>query len=265
MDQQQGPTASGAEARINGDQAEYWNGEVGQRWAASQGALDALFAPLTDGLFAKAALRPGETVLDVGCGSGETTLHAARQVGTAGRVVEADLSAPLLAVGRERARHASPDSAPVEWREADAQTEDFGAGAFDAALSRFGFMFFENSQAAFANLHRALKPGGRLTLMCWRGVEENGWVSVPREIVLRFVPGLEPTPPEAPGPFRFARRESLVPLLEAAGFRAITCDRLDQNILLGGSPATAAEVAVDLGPTARLLREREASVREAAR
>ncbi len=89
---------------LNQDQSDYWNGEVGQRWAAYHQALDTAFAPFTEALFAGAALKPGERVLDIGCGAGDTALIAARQVGSGGHVTAADLSEPLLAVGRERVK-----------------------------------------------------------------------------------------------------------------------------------------------------------------
>ena len=257
-------------AQVTITQAEYWNGEVGQRWARSQPTLDAVFAPLTDALFAGAALPEGAAVLDVGCGAGATSLIAARAVGAAGRVLAADLSAPLLAAARERAQGAS--DAPVAWIEADAETHDFGAGAFDRALSRFGVMFFADSRAAFANIRRSLKAGGRLTFLCWRAMEDNPWVTVPRAAVLPLVPDEAPPPAEGPGPFRFADPAMLRGLLMAAGFRDVACEPVTRDLVLGraddgsarGAALAAAAVVVELGPVSRLLREREPPVRQAA-
>ena len=257
----------------NRDQAEYWNGEVGQRWARSQRALDAVFAPLTDALFERAALSLGADVLDIGCGAGETALIAARRLGESGHVTAADLSRPLLAVARERAAREPQGAAPIDWIEADAQSHDFGEACFGQALSRFGVMFFADSVAAFANIRRALTPGGRLTFLCWRAIEENPWVAVPFGVVLRLVPDFEPPPPDAPGPFRFAEREALLPVLDEAGFREVACESLDRALVLGRSSegsaraaaAAAADFAVDLGPVSRLLREREPALREEAR
>lgn len=260
-------------AQTNQDQAEYWNGDVGQRWAASQRILDAVFAPLTAALFESAALRAGSECLDIGCGAGETALAAARQLGSHGRVTALDLSAPLLAVARSRVPLEAAAGAPIDWIEADAQTYDLGNARFECALSRFGVMFFEDSRAAFANIRRSLVPGGRISFLCWRSIAENAWVSIPREVVLRLVPDDAPLSPDAPGPFRFANAETPVAILEAAGFRTITCDSLDRALILGRSAdgsareaaASAAGLAVDLGPVSRLLRERDPALREIAR
>lgn len=250
-------------------QAEYWNGEVGTRWARNQAVLDAVFAPLTEALFAGAELNPGATVLDIGCGSGATTLEAARRVGAAGRVTGADISAPLLAVARDRLGGEAPGGAPVTFVEADVEQADLGL--FDAALSRFGVMFFPDSPRAFANIRRMLRPGGRLTFLCWRALPENLWVQVPREAVMPLLPEMPPPPtPDTPGPFRFADADALGALLRGAGFGAVTCEALDRDVVLGrgdtdaAAAAAAAHVALNLGPTSHLVREAEPDLRTRA-
>jgi SAM-dependent methyltransferase len=241
-------------------QTEYWNGEVGVRWARSQAVLDAMFVPLTEALFARAPLAPGDRVLDIGCGAGATTLEAARRIGPGGAVTGADISAPLLAVARSRVAAEAPGAAPVVFVEADVEQADLGH--FDNALSRFGVMFFSDSGRAFANLRRMLKPGGRLTFLCWRPLSENLWVSVPRDAVLPLLPEIPPPPqPDTPGPFRFADADPLVALLRGAGFASVTCDALDRDIVLGqgetdaAATATATHVSLDLGPNSHLVRE----------
>lgn len=248
---------------LNKDQSDYWNGEVGQRWAAYHEALDSAFAPFTEALFARAALGAGARVLDIGCGAGETALIAARQVGSGGHVTAADLSEPLLAVGRERAAREAPGTAPIAWLRADAQDHAFGSG-FDHALSRFGVMFFEDSTAAFANIRRSLAAGGRLSFLCWRSMAENAWVTVPRDAVLPLLPEVEPPQPGAPGPFRFAAPDTLLPILEAAGFRGIECEPVDRVMRVGETIEAAADFVATRGPVARLLREREPALQEAA-
>lgn len=247
----------------NQDQSAYWNGEVGRRWATHHRALDRAFRPFTEALFARAALEPGRRVLDIGCGSGETALIAARTVGSGGRVTAADLSEPLLETARARAAQEPPGSAPIQWLRADAQSHAFGAD-FDHALSRFGVMFFDDSLAAFRNIRRSLVPGGRLSFLCWRPMDENDWVTVPRAAVLPLLPPVEPPAPGAPSPFRFAARETLLPILEAAGFRTVEHQRLDRTMVLGDTPETAADFAATRGPIARLLRECEPELRETA-
>ncbi len=250
-------------------QIEYWNGEVGARWARNQAVLDAVFAPLTEALFDRAGLSPGASVLDIGCGSGTTSLEAARRVGAAGTVMGADISAPLLAVARSRLGAQAPGAAPVTFVEADVEHADLGG--FDAALSRFGVMFFPDSDRAFANLRRMLRPGGRLTFLCWRALPENPWVQVPREAVLPLLPEIPPPPdPDTPGPFRFADPDRLAGHLRGAGFGTVACDAVDRDVVLGRgeSDAAAAEaaahVALNLGPSSRLVREAEPDLRARA-
>ncbi|MGU3665853.1 class I SAM-dependent methyltransferase [Methylobacterium sp. A49B] len=250
-------------------QAEYWNGEVGTRWARNQAVLDAVFAPLTEALFDRADVTPGHAVLDIGCGAGATTLDAAHRVGPGGAVTGADISAPLLAVARGRIAAEAPGAAPIRFVEADVEHADLGT--FDAALSRFGVMFFSDTGRAFANLRRMLKPGGRLTFLCWRGLSENLWVSVPREAVLPLLPEAPPPPPpDAPGPFRFADVDAMAALLRGNGFGTVTCDALDRDVVLGrgaddaGAAQAAAHVALNLGPTSHLVREAEPDLRSRA-
>ncbi|MGX7707915.1 class I SAM-dependent methyltransferase [Methylobacterium sp. Gmos1] len=233
-------------------QTEYWNGDVGTRWADMQAELDRVFAPLTSALLDGAALRPGERVLDIGCGCGETALLAAARTGSGGAVTAVDVSRPMLA--RARARPAA--GAPVAWTEADAQTHPF-APEHDVALSRFGVMFFEDSRAAFANIRRALRPGGRLAILCWRALAENPWVGVPRAAVLSVVPEPTPSPPGGPGPFRFADGGALVALLEGAGFAKAAVVPVDRPLEIGADGEEAARFSATVGPIAGLLREIE--------
>lgn len=250
-------------------QAEYWNGEVGTRWARNQAVLDAVFAPLTEALFARAGLTPGASVLDIGCGSGATTLEAARQVGTAGSVTGADISVPLLTVARARVGGEALDAAPITFVEADVEQADLGP--VDAALSRFGVMFFPDSTRAFANIRRMLRPGGQLTFLCWRALPENLWVQVPREAVMPLLPELPPPPePDTPGPFRFADADRLGGLLRGAGFGTVRCEALDRDVVLGRGDTdaeaaeAAAHMALNLGPASHLVREAEPDLRAKA-
>lgn len=245
-------------------QAEYWNGEAGQRWVREQAAFDRLFAPLTEALFAGLSVEPGQALLDIGCGAGTTTLIAARR---GARATGADISEPLLALARTRA---AAEGLPVDWRVADVERDDLGGG-FEHALSRFGVMFFGDSAAAFARIRGALRPGGRLMFLCWQGLERNAWAAVPRAAVLPLVPEPPPPPPDAPGPFRFADPETLSALLVRAGFAAPDLAAVERPLLLAaGATETevlreAARIATDLGPASYLLRNSEPAVQDTAR
>ena len=159
----------------NAQQIEYWNGPVGERWAKKQSDFDRNMGSLTVKALAFADARPGERVLDIGCGFGTTTMALARSVAPDGRVTGIDISAPMLGAARRRVAEAG---LPIELIEADASVHPF-APRYDLLFSRFGVMFFADPTAAFANLHGALKPKGRLAFVCWRAFAENTWAFAP--------------------------------------------------------------------------------------
>jgi SAM-dependent methyltransferase len=233
----------------NEEQIEYWNGGAAEMWVAQQERLDRQLGPLGRAALAALAPRAGEHVLDVGCGTGTTTLQIADAVGPSGRVVGVDISMPLLAAARSRNRPGQ-----VSFVQADAQTHVFDE-PFDAIYSRFGVMFFADPVAAFANLRRALKPNGRLTFVCWRALDENPLMAAPLDAAAKHLPPMPPPPdPHAPGPFAFADETRVGRILETAGFRAIALTAHDEEI--GGSDrATTLELALQIGPLGRILRE----------
>ena len=233
-------------------QVEYWNAAAGETWARLQDQLDRQLASL--GLEAMRALdaTPGECLIDVGCGCGQTTLELARRVGSDGAVLGVDISQPMLEVARRRAAE-TPDLA-ARFREADVQTVDLGAANFDGAFSRFGVMFFSDPPAAFANLRRSLKPGGRLAFVCWRAFSENPWMGAPLAAALPFLPEPEPVDPLAPGPFAFADAGRVRTILTEAGFTAIDIRPHDTQIG-GGDVEEALQLAFRVGPLGAALRE----------
>ncbi|MGW7200126.1 class I SAM-dependent methyltransferase [Streptomyces chryseus] len=143
--------------------ADAWNGPVGRHWAEHQDRYDAMLDGFNDPLFGAAALRDGDRVLDVGCGSGSTTREAARRA-PRGSVVGVDISEPLLA----RARALSDRDARIRYERGDAQVHPFRGAAYDVVISRGGVMFFADHAAAFRNIAGALRPGGRLAFVCPR-------------------------------------------------------------------------------------------------
>jgi SAM-dependent methyltransferase len=195
---------------------ERWNDE---EWARLWPRRERLTDEVSSSLLTAAALRPGERVLDVGCGGGKTALAAARAVGADGSVVGADLSAPLNQLARRRAEEAGADN--VRFVVADVQTDTVAGGPFDVALSQFGVMFFDDPTAAFGNIRAQLAPGGRLCFACWQSLERNPWFFAP--VLAPFVaPPPEPAPGKSPtGPFTLADPERTTAILEAAGFADI--------------------------------------------
>jgi len=257
----------------NAEQIRFWNETRGQTWVARNAMIDAQIAPLGRTAMDRAALAPGERVLDVGCGCGPTTLELARRVGPAGEVVGVDLSTTMLDYARAQPRPAGAGA--VRFAEADAQTHAFTPGAFDVLFSRFGVMFFADPRAAFANLRTALRPGGRVAFVCWRTFPENLWMAVPMMAALQHVPPPPIPGPEDPSPFAFADRGRVTGILEGAGFADVAFEPIDQDVVIGGGTDvdTAVGFVLEMGPAAALLREAgpaktaevAAAVREALR
>ena len=162
------------------------------------------------------AARPeaGDAVLDVGCGTGASTLKVAGRVAD-GSVVGVDISRPLLDRARSRAEAAEIDNA--SFLLADAQTHRFPAGGFDVLISRLGMMFFEDPVAAFRNLGRALRPGGRIAFVAWAGVKDNPWFHVPRDAAVSRLGAAPSADPSAPGPLAFQDAGRVARLMAAAG------------------------------------------------
>ncbi|HLK37605.1 MAG TPA: class I SAM-dependent methyltransferase [Polyangiaceae bacterium] len=232
-------------------QIAYWNGPAAERWVREQETLDRAFVPFTTRLLLAAAIRPGERVLDVGCGCGTTTLAAADAVGPKGSVVGVDVSAPMLERAKERAR----GRAGVAFQLADAAVYRPDA-PFDRAMSRFGVMFFDAPAAAFANIREALRPGGQLTFVCWRPVDENEWARIPYEAATRVVPPGPPPGAEEPGPFSFGDRSRVERILSDAGFREIGIVASDAEVVASETGLDeAVEFAISGGPAGRLLRD----------
>ncbi len=234
----------------NAAQATYWNETAGPTWAELQAPLDRQLEPLGRRVMAELSL-PGARILDVGCGAGATSLALAEAVGPDGAVLGVDVSHPLLEVARARAA----GRANLAFQEADAQAFALPPASFDAVFSRFGVMFFADPAAAFANLRRALKPGGRLAFVCWRAPTENPVMVLPMQAALPLV-ATPPAPaePGAPGPFAFADPERVRGILESAGFEAIAITPHDEKIGSGGLD-TALGIALRVGPLGTLLRE----------
>lgn len=227
---------------------------AGQAWAKLQDRTDAMLDGLGRAALAALPLAPGASVLDVGCGCGQTLLELAEVVGASGRVVGVDISPPMLA----RARELTAGRPEVTVVLADAQAHAFPPGSFDAIYSRFGVMFFQDARAAFANLRAALRPGGRLAFVCWQPVERNPWAGVPLAAVMRLRPGA-PLPellhPDLPGPFYLGDPARIRAILADAGFSAIDVAPWQGRIHFGGAmnQAEALDYARQIGPAARAI------------
>ena len=216
----------------NRDMAEYWNGRPAEVWVTEAERFDSLLAPFGRRLLTAAALTPGERVLDVGCGNGAVSLDAARAVEPGGHVAGLDLSAPMLAVARRRAEERGVGA---DFVQGDAQTISFDDG-FDVLLSRFGVMFFDDPEAAFANLAKAARPGGRLCFVCWQEMLVNEWLAVPSLAMVSHVGIPELPEPGAPGPFALADPDRTRQLLTSAGWSDIDLVEHKDGMRMGRDP-----------------------------
>jgi len=243
---------------LHRDQVAYWNGVGGGHWVDEQATTDRMLQPVLDALLAKAAAKPGETVLDIGCGNGLSSIELAKQVAPNGRVVGLDVSGPMVAVARKRAAGIKN----LEFIAADAVTHPLTPFA-DLLISRFGVMFFGDPVAAFSNLRKAMKPTGRLVFACWRKFDENPWMQIPLRAAYAHVPRLPQVGPEEPGPFSFADKERVTRILTGAGFKTPRFTPVDLSFDIGGGAGLEGAVhqATKIGATSRALQDQpEATV-----
>src|SRR5689334_14375692 len=246
----------------NADQVAYWNGPAGRRWADRQAAQDIVLGPVADLVIDRAKLKSGERVIDVGCGSGATTIAFAHKVAPSGHVLGVDISGPML----ERARASAPKDLPIDFALADATVYPFDPASVDLLASRFGVMFFADPVMSFANMRKALKPSGRLAFACWREPRENPFFMAPLQAAYKHVPKLPPQGPDDPGPFAFASEERVRRILGAAGFTGIAMEAcpLLLDTAIGGGLDRAVQGALEIGPASRALEGQPEELRSAA-
>lgn len=229
----------------NIEQAKAWDGETGRHWAAHQDRFDAMLSRLTVHLIVGANISAADSVLDVGCGCGETTRIAAR-LASGGTALGVDLSGPMLERARARAERLRIGN--IAFKKADVQVADLPEA--DVILSRFGVMFFDDPRMAFVNLRRSLRPGGRIAFLCWQELANNPYWLVTRSALAAFV-----KPPEigdGPGPFSLADPARVRGLLADAGFRDVTVDPIGEPVCPGADADEAAEFVLKSG-TARAM------------
>jgi len=241
----------------NEEQAAAWNGAAGRGWVQAQGSLDRLFKPFEDLLVQAVAAEGAKRVLDLGCGTGATTLAIARQVGAKGYVVGLDISEPMIGLARERAERAK---APARFIAADAQIYALEPAGFDMIVSRFGLMFFDDNVRAFANLRRAAAEGAALHGIAWRRPADNPFMTAAERAAAPLVPTLPPRDPDAPGQFAFANPDRVHSILEESGWNEIDIAPLDVPCVLRKNELEA--YVVRLGPVGRFLQDADDSTRE---
>lgn len=241
------------------EEERYWNEEGGSNWIRFIERLERMLDVLTPHLVDAVAAQSGERILDIGCGGGPTSAAYAQTVGATGHVVGADISEPILELARSRFGHMKS----LEFITADAGAHAFEAQSFDVVTSRFGVMFFPQRDSAFANIHKAVKPGARICFMCWRAIKENPWMGEGAQAAFEFVTPAEKPEPGAPGPFSLADPDQTRNLLSGAGFKDIEFEAVDENVSLGSVEDTL-DWLTSMGPAAKPLQEAPPAAREKA-
>ena len=201
-----------------------WSGRRGHAWVEAQELLDRMFKPFEDLLVEVVAAGSGHRVLDVGCGTGSTTLAVARRIGAKGRSVGIDISGPMIAAARVRAER---EGAPATFICADAQAHAFDPASFDTIISRFGVMFFDDSVRAFANLRAAATANAELRVIAWRSAAENPFMTTAESAAAPLLPELPARNPDAPGQFAFADQRRVSRILEMSGWSDIDIRPID--------------------------------------
>jgi SAM-dependent methyltransferase len=238
------------------EQENLWNGTAGHAWVEAQETLDEMLQPFADVLVEAVSATPGGAVLDVGCGTGGTALAVARRLGEKGHCVGIDISAPMIDAARARAER---EGAPASFIRADAQTYAFEPASFDAIISRFGVMFFDDFAAAFTNLRRAAKPGAPLHFVAWRSPAENAFMTTAERAAAPFLPNIPPRRPDAPGQFAFADSQRVRRVLEVSGWREIDIEPID--VVCAFPEAELNGYITRLGPLGLVLREADEPTR----
>ncbi len=244
----------------NQEQAALWNTTAGAAWAELQSVLDRMFAPFEGLLADRVAREAPRRVLDVGCGAGATTRAVAGRLGPDVSCVGVDISAPLIALAERRAREAGRDNAT--FLVADAQTYPFEPDTFDAVLSRFGVMFFDDPVAAFRNLRRGAGRAAGLAFVAWRSPAENPFMTTAARAAAPWLPSSAPPDASAPGQFAFADPARVRQLLQASGWRDVEIVPVDVPIAIAEQDLMA--YATRMGPVARALQEADAERRSRA-
>jgi ubiquinone/menaquinone biosynthesis C-methylase UbiE len=243
---------------VNIDQTEYWNKFAGPNWVFSQRLLDQTLEPFGRYLLERAELSEGQSVVDVGCGCGDTTIEIARRCGRAWGL---DISRPMLALARRRAQESR---LPVEFIEADATCYQPGQRSLDRIVSRFGVMFFASPERAFTNMCSWLKPGGKFTAICWQAPVRNPWLTLPASIARRHIDRVE-LDELGSAPFSLSDAAVVRSLLERAGFKDIALVDYSHPMRICGDLDSAYSFFIDRGPVAASLlaatqRERDQAI-----
>ena len=242
--------------KVDDEQARLWNGPSGRAWVDEQGLLDQVLQPFEDLLVEAVSARSRGRVLDVGCGTGSTTLAVARLLGARGRCVGIDISEAMIGAARARAERERTTAIFIR---ANAQDHGFEPGSFDMILSRFGVMFFDDPVRAFANLRRAAADDAECRFIAWRSARENPFMTTAEQAAGPLLPNLPARRPGAPGQFAFADGSRVHAILKESGWGAIDVRPIDVACAL--PEPELVRYVTRLGPVGMALQEADDATR----
>lgn len=240
----------------NAGMAEFWNGSGGKSWVSREARLEASLKIFGQQAIDAGAISPGQRILDIGFGCGESAIALAHKVGPRGQVHGVDISVAMVEAADKKAEACGQGNVTFEC--ADAQTNTFTANSYDLIFSRFGVMFFDDPVEAFKNIYSALKPGGRLAFICWAGRHENDWVTLPLKVVAKHLDLPAPPGAHAPGPFSLSEEGRANEILSAAGFTNIVVEPFQTPFILGEDIDEALSFLMQLTPSGSAINNAEA-------
>ncbi len=240
----------GVTHKSDDEQKARWNGPAGNAWVEAQALLDEMLKPFEDLLLEVVSAERGGHVLDVGCGTGGTTVAAARRLGAEGHVVGIDISDTMIDAARARAER---EGAHAGFIRADAQTHAFEPASFGTVISRFGLMFFDDSVRAFMNLRRAARDDAEFRFVVWRSLAENPFMTTAERAAAPLLPNLPAREPDAPGQFALADPDRIHRILEESGWAGIDIQPIDVACTLPESELVT--YFTRLGPLGLILGE----------
>lgn len=232
---------------------EFWNEVLAPKFFKFKHVLVGGLTRHSEAIFPSLPVKPGDRVLDVGCGFGDTAIKLAGLVGPEGEVVGVDCCDAFLDYAIKDAAEKGIDN--VSFMRGDAEIS-LPQGEFDFVFARFGTMFFANPVAGFRNMRKALRPGGKMVHIVWRNRADNPWLSMARDVVLKFLP---PPGEDAltcgPGPFSMSDEETVRKMMQVAGYENIEHRRVDAPVLIGNDVSDAIAFQLALGPAGEVFRE----------
>jgi len=240
----------------NAGMAEFWNGNGGKNWISRETRLESSLKVFGQQAIDAGGISPGQRILDIGFGCGETTIELAQKVGPQGRVHGVDISVAMVEAAEKKAVKSGISNVSFEC--SDAQTTTFPADHYDLVFSRFGVMFFDDPIGAFKNIYTSLKPGGRLAFICWAPRDQNAWVGLPLQVVAKHLSLPAPPAIDQPGPFSLSEEPRVSDILGSAGFANISVEPFQTPFVLGGDVDEALSFLMQLAPSGSAINNAEA-------